>query len=175
MAINRDVEVRARIEILLTEVTDPDNPVGRGGTRGKTEKRNIQIPLVIMDNDELVQRATDIALSIQHGYELEGTEPPESVTEGANTITAHTAVLNGRVLPNTNTSCGFLYGPTRELDYTADADQSIIAAASDTPVPITVTLGDLLANTRYYYRAWCQIAGLRVRYGRMRSFVTLAT
>lgn len=172
MAINRDVEVRARIEILLTEVTDPDNPVGRGGLRGKTEKRNITIPIVIMDYDELVYRASDIADTIQHGYELEGTTPPEAVTEGVTGIEAHVGILHGRVLPNVNTSCGFLYGPTKELDYTADADQSVIAAASETPVPITVTLGDLLAGTRYYYRAWAQIAGVRVRYGRMRSFVT---
>ena len=173
MAINRDVEVRARIEILLTEVKDPDNPVGRGGLRGKTEKRNITIPIVIMDYDELVYRATDIANSIEYGYELTGTEPPSAVTEGAGTIVADGAVLNGRILPNVNTSCGFLYGTTKELDNTQDADQSAIADSSETPIPITTTLTGLTGNTRYYYRAWAQLPGLRVRYGRIRSFVTL--
>jgi len=174
MSINRDVEVRARIEILLTEVKDPDNPVGRGGLRGKTEKRNITIPIVIMDYDELVYRAADIANSIQYGYELTGTDPPSSVTEGVTAIDADAATLHGRVIPNTNTSCGFLYGTTKELDNTQDADQSIIAASSDDPIPITTTLIGLVANTRYYYRAWSQIALVRVRYGRIRSFKTLA-
>jgi len=174
MAINRDVEVRARIEILLTEVNDIDNPVNRGGRRNGTEKRNITIPIMIMDYDELVYRASDIAYAIQEGYELTGTTPPSSVTEGVSVVGADTAILHGRVIPNTNTSCGFLYGTTKELDNTQDADQSIIAASSDDPIPITTTLIGLVANTRYYYRAWSQIALVRVRYGRIRSFKTLA-
>jgi hypothetical protein len=174
MAINRDVEVRARIEILLTEVTDPDNPVGRGGARGKTEKRNITVPIMILDYDEIVSRSTDIGDAIQHGYELEGTTPPEAVTEGASAILTDGAILHGRILPNVNTFCGFLYGVTKELDNTQDADQSAIADASDVPIPITTTLVGLVANTRYYYRAWAEIANVRVRYGRMRSFKTLA-
>ena len=175
MAINRDVEVRARIEILLTEVTDPDNPVGRGGRRAGTEKRNIQIPLVIMDYDELVARATDIADSIREGYELTGTTPPSSVTEGTVGVTTVVATLLGRVIPNVNTSCGFIYGLTKELDNTTDADESVIAAASDDPVPIQATIMGLTPNTRYYYRAWSLIASVvRVRYGRIRSFKTLA-
>ena len=174
MAINRDVEVRCRINILMTEVTDPDNPVGRGGRRGPSEKKIVDIPVVIMDNNELIRRASDIADIIQYGYELEGTEPASCVTEDVSGLTSVDAVLNGRVLPNTNTSCGFLYGLTRELDNTTDADQSIIAVASDTPVPITATLGALTPNTRYYYRAWCKIAATVTRYGRIRSFVTAA-
>jgi len=173
MAINRDVEVKCRIELLLTEVTDPDNPVGRGGKRGGTEIRKITIPLVIIDYDELVRRASDIADVINEGYELEGTTPASCQTEAATGVTAVSAVLHGRVIPNTNTSCGFLHGTTKELDNTTDADQSIIAAASETPVAITDTLAELTPNTRYYFRSWCKIASTVTRYGRIRSFKTM--
>ena len=172
MAINRDQEIRCRINILITEVKDPDNPVGRGGRQGKTERKIIDIPVVIMDNNEFISRATDIADAITYGYELTGTQPPEAVTEGTIGVTTVVATLRGRILPNVNTSCGFLYGTTKELDNTTDADESAIAAASDTPVAIQATVMALTPNTRYYYRAWAQLAGLRVRYGRIRSFVT---
>jgi hypothetical protein len=173
MAINRDVEVKCRIHILSTEVTDPDNPVSRGGRRGACERRIVDVPIVIIDNNELVYRTTDIADIILHGYELTGTTPPEAITEDVSAIAAATVTLHGRVIPNTNTSCGFMYGVTKELANTHDADQSAIAAASVTPIPITVSLIGLAHNTRYYYRAWAQITGVRVRYGRIRSFKTL--
>jgi len=173
MAINRDVEVRCEIKILSTEVMDENDPSGRGGRRGKVETRIINIPKVIIDDTELIQRASDIADIIQYGYELEGTDPPEAVTEQAGTIAATTAVLHGRILPNVNTSCGFLYGTTKELVSTTNANESPIAAASTTPQSITANLAGLTANTRYYVRAWCQITGLRTRYGRIISFKTL--
>jgi hypothetical protein len=175
MAINRDVEVRCRISILCTEVMDENDPTGRGGGRRKGgEKRIVDVPLVIMDNNELVQRATDIADIILHGYELEGTQPVEAVTEHASAVTTTTATLNARILPNVNTTCGFLYGTTKELDNTVDAVESPVAGLTDDVVQVTGLLTLLTPNTRYYYRAWAQLAGLRVRYGRIKSFVTLA-
>ena len=173
MAINRDVEVRAEIHILSTEVMDENDPVGRGGRRGKVETRIVKIPKVIIDNTELIARATDIADIIQHGYELEGTDPPEATTEQASDITTVQATLHGRILPNVNTTCGFLYGVTKEFGSTTDADESPFAAAETTPQPIAATIAGLTPGTRYYFRAWANLAGLRVRYGRIISFRTL--
>jgi hypothetical protein len=175
MAINRDVEVRCRIHILSTEVMDENDPdERRGGRRGKSERRIVDVPKVIMDNDELIDRATDIADTILHGYELTGTQPPVAITLPARPIAATTATLRGSVNPNVNTTCGFLYGPTKELDNTVDADESPLAGLTDDAVAISAPLVGLVADTRYYYRAWAQIALVRVRYGRMLSFKTSA-
>jgi len=174
MAINRDVEVRAEIHILSTEVMDENDPVGRGGRRGKVETRIVKIPKVILDNNELIARATDIADVIQHGYELEGTDPPQVVTEQATDITATSAVLHGRVVPNVNTECGFLFDTDKELGMSTNAAESPFAAAETTPQPISQTIADLTPNTRYYFRAYAIVGGLRTRYGRIISFKTLA-
>jgi len=174
MAINRDVEVRCRISILSTEVMDENNPSGRGGRRGRTETRIVDVPKVILDNDELISRASDIADIILHGYELTGTIPPESTTEDASAVTTTTVTLHGRILPNVNTVVGFRYGTTREVGLTTVANESPIAAASDTPMPITAQLIALTPNTRYYFRAYATLGALRIRYGRILSFKTLA-
>ncbi len=174
MAINRDISVKVRASLLISELLDVDDPAGRqGGRQGKQGQQVLSYPELIVDKDEWTRRLADAADVLQFGYELTGTIPPQAVTEGATVIAAATATLNGHVLPNTNTSCGFLYGTTRELDLTVNANESIIAAASDALVPITAQLAGLAHNTRYYYRAWAQIALVHVRYGRIRSFVTL--
>src|SRR4030042_5505693 len=175
MAINRDVEVRCRVSILSTEVMDENDPVGRrGGRRGRVETRIVEIPKTIIDDNELIYRASDIADIILHGYELTGTQPVEATTEQASVITTTTATLNGRILPNVNTTCGFLYGTTKELVQTQDAAESPLAGLTDDRVPITTALIGLTPNTRYYFRAWAQIALMRVKYGRIISFKTLA-
>ena len=174
MAIDKHVRVKARLSLIINEIRDENDPVGRGGRRGDNVHRQYDLEEFEVPLSELEDRIIDAGDVFINGAELTGTEPPEAVTEQPSAITATGVIFHGRVKPNVNTSCGFLYGTTKELVSTEDADQSIIAAASDVPIPITKTMAGLTANTRYYYRAWAQIAGVRVRYGRTISFKTLA-
>lgn len=174
MAIDKHVRVKARLSLIISEVRDINDPVGRGGRRGDNVHREYNLPEFEVPLSELESRIVDGNDVFLEGVELTGTTPPLPVTEQPTAITATGVILHGRVTPNVNTSCGFLYGTNMDLVNTQDADQSIIAAQSDTPTPITTTLAGLTANTKYYYRTWAQIAGVRVRYGSIRSFKTLA-
>jgi hypothetical protein len=175
MAINRDVNVKIRANLLLTEIRDENDPAGRGGGRqGNQGHQIIDYASMNVDKHELDRRLADAADVLLYGYELTGTVPPIAVTEEATGITATIVTLHGRVSPNVNTSCGFLFGTTKELTATHNADQSPLAGLTDTAVPITHTILGLTANTRYYFRAWALIAGVHVRYGRIKSFKTLA-
>jgi len=174
MAINRDLSIKLRANLIISEVLDVDDPAGRrGGRLGSQGQQVVSYPELTVDKDEWTRRLADAADVLQYGYELTGTTPPIAVTEDASVITAATVTLNGRVTPNVNTSCGFLYGTTKELDLTVNANESPLAGIVDTPVAITAQLAGLAHNTRYYYRAWSQIALVNVRYGRIRSFKTL--
>jgi hypothetical protein len=176
MAINRDVNVKIRANLLLTELRDEDDPAGRGGGRQGTQGHQIiDYASMNVDKHELERRLADAADVLLYGYELTGTQPPIAITEGATAITSTSATVHGHVSPNVNTTCGFLYGTTKELGSTTTAPESPLAGLTDTKVAITGPTGAVLTpNTRYYYRAWAQIAGLHVRYGRIRSFKTLA-
>jgi hypothetical protein len=165
MAINRDLKIRVRANLILAEILES----GKEGSQGHLVK---SYPEISVDADEWDRRMSDASDVLLYGYELTGTVPPIAVTEEVGSLTKNSVVLKGRVTPNTNTSCGFLYGTTKELDNTKDADQSIIAASSDTPVPVTASLAGLTPGTKYYYRAWAQIALVNVRYGRLLSFTT---
>jgi hypothetical protein len=175
MAINRDVNVKVRANLLLTEIRDENDPAGRGGGRqGNQGHQTIDYAAINVDKAEFDRRLADAADVLLYGYELEGTQPPVAVTEEASGVTATIATLHGRVSPNVNTSCGFLFGTTKELTTTHNADQSPLAGLTDAVVPITHTVLGLTANTRYYFRAWAQIAGVHTRYGKIKSFKTLA-
>lgn len=174
MSINRDISVKVRANLIITELLDVDDPAGRhGGRQGSQGQQVVSYPELTVDKDEWNRRLADAADVLQFGYELAGTTPPIAVTEEASAIAAATVTLNGRVTPNVNTSCGFLYGLTKELILTTNANESPLAGLVDTPVAITAQLAGLAHNTRYYYRAWAQIATVNVRYGRIRSFKTL--
>ena len=172
MSINRDLKVRVRASVIITEVNDPDNPVARKGKDGSQQHIVINYPEFSVDNAEWDNRISDAFLALSKGYELTGTQPPRVVTEAATGVGFVVATLHGRVEPNVNTSCGFLYGPTKELGSTTDADESPLAGLTDAHVTISKQIAGLTPNTRYYYRAWAQIALVRVRYGRIRSFKT---
>ncbi len=174
MSINRDVKVKIEARLIITEMKDVDNPSGRGGEEGSGKPTIIRVPEFVVNRAELDERIADSYLVLQKGYELTGTQPPRPVTEHVCTITANTAILHGRIEPNVNTSCGFVYGTTKELNSTQDCNESPLAGLTDDAVAVTTNLAGLTPNTRYYYRLWAQLAGLRVRYGRIRSFVTLS-
>lgn len=172
MAINRHVKVKTEVRLILTELKDVDNPVGRGGEEGSGKPYIYRLPEFIVDRTELDQRIADSYLVLQKGYELTGTQPPRPVTEHTDTITVNTANVYGRIEPNVNTSCGFVYGTTKEMVHTENCNESPLAGLTDDAVQVTANLAGLTPGTRYYYRLWCQIAGVRTRYGRIRSFVT---
>jgi hypothetical protein len=172
MSINRDLKVRLRASVILTERNDVDNPVKRTGKDGSQQHVVIDYPEFTVDHAEWDLRLADAFLALSKGYELTGTQPPRVVTEDPTGVGFVVATLHGRVEPNVNTSCGFLYGITKELGSTVDAVESPLAGLTDDPVAIAAQIAGLTPNTRYYYRAWAQLAGVRVRYGRIRSFKT---
>lgn len=176
MAINRDVNVKIRANLLLAELRDEEDPAGRGGGRqGSQSHQVINYASMNIDKTEFDQRMEDAADVLLHGYELEGTQPPVAITEGVTALTATSAIVHAHVSPSGATTCGFVYGLTKELLTSTTAPESPLAGATDDKVPITGPTGAVLTpDTRYYYRAWAQKGALRRRYGRIRSFKTLA-
>lgn len=175
MAINRDVSVKIRASLILTELRDENDPAGRGGGReGSQAHQVINYAEVRVDKEEFDRRLSDAADVLLYGYELEGTQPPIAQTEQASVVATTTATLNGHVSPNVNTTCGFYYGITKNLGSNAAASQSPLAGLTDAKVAISASIAGLTANTRYYYRAWALVTGVVRRYGRMQSFKTLA-
>jgi len=175
MAIIRDVRVRARISILMDEIKDENDPAGRGGKQGASQKKMIvDVPEVVLDYDELLARISAIGDVILHGYELDNDLPPAAITEEATGITTTAAVLHARVTPSGATTCGFMVDLTKEMTAASHAaDESPLNGTTQTEVHHH--LAGLIPNTRYYFRAWALVAGITKRYGRVRSFKTFPT
>jgi hypothetical protein len=174
MSVKRDVAVKIRFSIIETELLDENNPSGRGGRRGPGQKRwEMDVPEFVTDSVEMARRLSDAASVLFDGYELDNDAPPTALTHEATLVTKTTALLNGYIYAEAATACGFMVALTKEVDTdTHVADQSPVA--QNTSAAISHALAGLTPNTRYYYRAYATIAGIDTRYGRVRSFKTLA-
>jgi len=170
MSINRDVKVKARLSLIVTEMRDDNNPSGRGGRQGQGIHETYDLEEFIIDRAELNRRIIDAGDVIINGKELDNDAAPSIKTHDATAITKVQALLNAQLVAPGETSCGFVYGTTKELDNTQDCTQSPVQAST---VDVSTTIAGLTPNTRYYFRAWANKAGITTRYGRMLSFKTL--
>ncbi|MBI4691943.1 MAG: hypothetical protein HY773_00650 [Candidatus Terrybacteria bacterium] len=95
---------------------------------------------------------------------------PTATTTSATNITQTSAILNGTVNPNSNsTSAWFEWGTTSSLGNTLS---SINAGNGSSNVDVAITLSGLSENTVYYYRAVAQNS-YGIAYGSIMNFVTL--
>jgi hypothetical protein len=130
------------------------------------------MPEIVIDADEWARRQSDAALVLHEGWELDNDGPPKAVTEGVTLLTKNSVTLTGRVSTHGQTTCGFVYGLTKDVDTsTSNASQSPVAVNLD-DVAITAAIAALTPGKKYYYRAWANTAGLYTRYGTVRSFTT---
>jgi len=170
MAKVRDVKVKARINMLITELVDKYPDRSRSGRDGTQERKIVDIPEVAMPYEELVQRAADIAEIILHGHQLAELSPPEVWTEDAEVTSPTEATLNGRVLSQeVNTVTTFNYGTTPELGTSVTADESPINDAEVETAHYDLT--GLTPETKYYFRIK-GVSTTKTVYGLLKSFVT---
>jgi hypothetical protein len=171
MATIKDVKVRVRVNILMSEV-DPDT--GKEVGQGKIIK---ELPEFIIDEGELGTRIDHGILVMRDGYWVDPDDiPPKVITDVPTLITATTALLHGHVKScsaGIAAACGFKIGTTKAPGTTHVATQSPVANVA--MLPISYPLTNLVANTKYYYRAYATDAHFSGgKYGRLKSFTTLA-
>jgi hypothetical protein len=142
------------------------------GKEGSTRRIVADMPEITIDNDEWERRMSDAALVLHEGWELDNDGPPYAVTAGVTLLTKNSVTLHGFAGSYGATSCGFIYGITKDVNTTTeDATESPIGVNLD-DVSISKALVGLTPGTKYYYRAWANTAGLNTRYGTVRSFTT---
>ena len=171
MALVRDLKIRLRMNVLSVEMLErgSDKP----GKEGSTRRIVADMPEITVDSEEWERRMSDAALVLAQGWELDNDAPPKGVrTGGVSGLTASTVTLKGYVDTVAQTTCGFVWGATREVDtFTDTAAQSPVAANFD-DVLITTDVIGLSPGIKYYYRAYVNVAGMLTRYGNVRSFTT---
>lgn len=173
MTVVRDVKVKLRINALFVEQEE------RGSEKPGKDSKNGQghlvqdMPEIVIDYDELQRRLADAAKVLHQGWELDNDAPPKGVyTGGIANLTKNTVTLRGYVDTVAQSTCGFVWDTTREVNALTDtAAQSPVAANFD-DVLITTAVGSLVPGTKYYYRAYVNVAGMLTRYGQVRSFTT---
>ena len=171
MAVVKDLKIRARLNVILTEVEE------RGSEKPGKDKRqtqfNISMPETVIDSEEWARRLSDAQKVLAQGWELDNDAPPKGVqTAGVTLLTKNSVTLNGYVDTVSESTCGFIWGETRDVNTSTDtAAQSPVAANFD-DVLITTAVTGLTPGTKYYYRAYVNVAGMLTRYGNVRSFTT---
>jgi phosphodiesterase/alkaline phosphatase D-like protein len=90
---------------------------------------------------------------------LAPTGPPTVVTEPASSITSESAVLHATVNPNGSAviECTFEYGTTTA--YVSHQPCSSLPGSGESPVPVSLSLKGLGANTTYHFRISAANAG----------------
>jgi hypothetical protein len=169
MATIKDLNVKARVNILCTEIQDKGDANRRPGRDGTQRKIILELPEIEVDSEEFEARLTAAQLALQ-GCWVDDEPAPIAITDDATNITHESATLNGTIISNdTSADSGFQIGLTKELGTTVFATESPVQNADSVPI----TYNTLLApNTKYYYRAFAdQYAGW-VMYGRVKSFTT---
>lgn len=170
MGVVKDLKIKLRMSVLTVEQIERGSE--KPGKDGATSKIVADMPEIVIDADEWKRRQADAALVLHEGWELDNDGPPKAVTEGVTLLTKNSVTLNGNVSTHGQTTCGFMYGVTKEVDTTsADASQSPVNVNLD-EVSISSAIAGLTPGTKYYYRAWANTAGLYTRYGAVRSFTT---
>jgi len=169
MATIKDLNVKARVNILCTEIQEQGDPCRRPGRDGTQRKIILELPGFEIDSEEFENRLAGARLALQ-GCWVDDEPAPIAITDDATGVVHNFATLHGTITSNdTNTVCGFQIGTTKELGTTHVADQSPVTNAN--PFPITHTVA-LSASTKYYFRAYAdQYAGW-IMYGRIKSFTT---
>jgi hypothetical protein len=171
MAVVRDLKVKLRINLLTTEMLERGSELP--GKDGSTRKLIQDMPEITVDADELERRIADAWKVLHQGWELDNDAPPKGVsTAGVLLLTKNSVTLKGYVDTVSETTCGFIWGATRDVNtFTDTAAQSPVAANID-DVLITTAVTGLTPGTKYYYRAYVNVAGMLTRYGNVRSFTT---
>lgn len=173
MAVVRDLKIRLSINAQIFEQEERGSEKPGKDARGASHII-ASMPEIVIDEAEWNRRASDAALVLHEGWELDNDGPPKAVTEGVTLLTKNSVTLHGRVSTHGATTCGFIYGKTKEVNTTTqNATQSPLGPNVDDTI-ITKALVGLSVSTKYYYRAWANTAGLYTRYGTVRSFTTPA-
>ena len=172
MATIKDLNVKARVNILCTEIQDKGDANQRPGRDGTQRKVIIELPEFEVDSEEFEARLTAAQLALQ-GCWVDDEPAPIAITDDATGVVHNFATLHGTITSNdTNTVCGFQIGTTKELGTTHVADQSPVTNAN--PVPITHPVA-LMPGVKYYYRAYAEQYAGWIMYGRIKSFTTAHT
>jgi hypothetical protein len=171
MSVVKDLKIRARLNVILIEVDERGSE--KSGRDKKQTQFNLSMPETTLDKDEWDRRLADATKVLAQGWELDNDAPPKGIsTGGVSSLTASSVTLKGFVDTVAESTCGFVYGATREVNtFTANAAQSPVAANFD-DVLITAAIAGLSPGIKYYYRAWVNVAGMLTRYGTVRSFTT---
>jgi hypothetical protein len=171
MTLVKDLKIKLRMNVLTVEMIErgSEKPGKEGPTRNVIEK----MTEITVDSDEWERRLSDAKKVLAQGWELDNDAPPKGIaTAGVSSLTASSVTLKGYIDTVAESTCGFVYGATKEVNtFTSDAAQSPVAANFD-DVLITANLIGLSPGIKYYYRAWVNVAGMLTRYGNVRSFTT---
>jgi len=171
MSVVRDVKVKLRINAIFIEQEERGSE--KPGKDGRQSRIVSDMPEIVIDKDELDRRLADAALVLHEGWELDNDAPPKGIsTGGVTALTASSVTLKGYVDTVAESTCGFVWGATKDVNtFTDTAAQSPVAANFD-GVSITTAVIGLSPGIKYYYRAYVHVAGMLTRYGTVRSFTT---
>jgi hypothetical protein len=171
MGVVRDLKIRLSVNAQIFEQQERGSEKPGKDARGASHLV-AKMPEIVVDEDEWNRRLSDASLVLHEGWELDNDGPPKAVTEGIQFLTKNSVTFNGRVSTHGQTTCGFVYGLTKEVNTsTVDAIQSPVGANLDDVFVRNGVVG-LIPGSKYYYRAWANTAGLYTRYGTVRSFTT---
>ena len=173
MTVVRDLKVKLRISAVFIEQEERGSE--KPGKDAKGGQRHLvqDMPEITVDKEELDRRLADAAAVLHQGWELDNDAPPKGISTGGVTgLTASSVTLKGYVDTVSESTCGFVWGATRDVNtFTDTAAQSPVAANFD-DVLITLAIAGLSPGIKYYYRAYVNVAGMLTRYGNVRSFTT---
>ncbi|HSE56826.1 MAG TPA: hypothetical protein VLB02_01945 [Candidatus Paceibacterota bacterium] len=150
------------------DISNLDSNVNESGSKTVSPNSTTTYRLTVNGGD-CDNESKSVTIRVEDGA---STAKPQAITNPATLVAATAAKLNGIAIPNANvnTSAWFEWGPTPALG-AATAAQGVGSAGS---LAYSYTVGSLMPNTTYYFRAVVQNAN-GVGLGETLSFRTGAT
>jgi len=156
MAVVKNVKVKARFSVLVTELKYKGNSQNRPGRDGPQQKIVIDSPVYVLPETEFIQRKGDVAKVVNHGWQLIEADPPEVWIGDISVTPAGVISCSGKVKSNNvATTCGFYIAidPEMDTEILSAADESPIQSEDDEIITLDYNLGDF-PGYLFYIRAY---------------------